>query len=114
DYGEFLPAKHDQSIALSELDVLAYWTFVVNGNIIAHTSTNKQVTYSPGDCMGPLRLALQEPRKPPFSRIEVTANAQLVRFPWSFIKELLEGPNPPEDFFKAAKAIGERDLVYLS
>jgi hypothetical protein len=114
DYGEFLPDKHNQPITLAKLDVLAYWTFVVTGNVIAHTSANKQVTYSPGDCMGPLRLAIPDPRKPPFSKIEVTPNTQLVRFPWSFIKELLEGSNPPEDFFKAAKAIGERDLVYLS
>ncbi|MBM4424412.1 MAG: cyclic nucleotide-binding domain-containing protein [Chloroflexi bacterium] len=110
DYGEFLPAKHGQRIELSPKDAHAFWTLVVSGSVTAHTANDRILTCTPGDCLGPLRLIVKEN---PFSKIEAAPGAQIVRFPWSLIKELINDENPPEEFIHAAKALGEKDQAAL-
>ncbi len=110
DRGEFLPTRYDQSIYLETPDAYEYWTFIISGALTSFTAHSKQINYQPGDCLGPLRLTLKDN---PFIKIEVAPNTQLVRFPWNWIKELLQDTSL-EEFVKIANAIAERDRVYIS
>ena len=111
DRGDLLPDTDGALIKLPPEDGYKFWTFVVSGSLTAWTANNKQLTYAAGECLGPIRLAI--PDKTLFTRLECAPDTQIVRFPWGFIKELLEG-SAPEEFVKAAKDIAERDRARLS
>jgi len=111
DRGDLLPDTDGALIKLPPEDGYKFWTFVVSGSLTAWTTNNKQLTYVAGECLGPIRLVI--PDKTLFTRLECAPDTQIVRFPWGFIKELLEG-SAPEEFVKAAKDIAERDRARLS
>jgi len=109
DYGEFYPADYRQAVQIKVGDVWQYWTFVVAGNVTAFSS-DKQIGYHAGDCLGPIRLVMPGN---PFSKIETSSDSQIIRFPWAIVKAVLNDPATPEEFRSACKATGERDRAYL-
>jgi CRP-like cAMP-binding protein len=84
---QFLPTRHNEPIQLDADDVWNnYWIVVAEGRVIVHTKDGKRVEFEQGDCLGPVRLAVN---LSPYSKIEVSPNTYLVRLPWKIIKEFL-------------------------
>jgi len=84
---EFLPTHHNEPIQLDADDVWNNsWILVAEGNVIVDTKDGKRVEFEQGDCLGPIRLAVNVP---PYSKIRVSPNTHLVRLPWETIKEFL-------------------------
>ncbi len=86
DNSIFLPKNSEDSIKLTIDDLWNFWTIVVTGSIIVWTA-DKNIEYKSKDCIGPIRLAVIES---PYTKVEVSHNTHLVRFPWGIIKNLLD------------------------
>lgn len=87
DRSVFLPAEHGQLNALSLAETWQSWTIVVAGQVTLFSKNeNHPITYNRGDCIGLVHLVTSEC---PFSEVvAASADAHLIRIPWSLIKDL--------------------------
>jgi CRP-like cAMP-binding protein len=103
--GEFLPKDAGRAVQLAPEDAWRYWTLVVAGTLSVTRTDGTRATYRMSDCLGPLRLLVNES---PFATITAAPGTQVIRFPWSVIKAIAA---ESQDFREDAQVAAQQELA---
>ncbi len=103
--GEFLPKDAGRAVELTPDDAWRYWTLVVAGALTVTRTDGSRATYRLGDCLGLLRLLVNES---PFATVTAAPGTQVIRFPWAVVKAIV---GESQDFREDVHAAAQRELA---
>lgn len=111
EHAEFLPSDFQGQIPSSEDDLWNYWLFIVSGSVTVYISSgegsNSSQDFTAGNCIGPVRLVLENN---PYTGAKFGEDTQLVRIPYDIIHQITETNN---EFSKLCAGEGFQERLRL-